>query len=238
LIDVITGLLGGLAGMLSSIGFLVLLLFFTVTDAAAFAASLAGVSPAGRRLAEAFELFARGSRRYLAVATIFGAVVALLDVIALTILDIRYAWLWGLLAFITNYIPNVGFIIGLLPPTIIALLDHDAKTALLVVVIYCVLNVILQSVIQPRVVGNTVGLSGTLSFLSLLVWATILGGVGALLAVPASLFVKALFIDVEPDRQWVNPLLGSPPRTVPPEPAEDVTVPPEPAEDVTSDSTA
>ena len=138
LIDVITGLLGGLAGMLSSIGFLVLLLFFTVTDAAAFAASLAGVSPAGRRLAEAFELFARGSRQYLAVATIFGAGVALLDVIALTILDIRYAWLWGLLAFITNYIPNVGFIIGLLPPTIIALLDHDAKTALLVVVIYCV----------------------------------------------------------------------------------------------------
>ena len=217
LIGVVTALLGGVAGILGSIAFLVLLLFFTVTDAATFAANLAKVSPAGRRLAEAFQLFARGSRQYLAVATIFGAGVALCDVVALTFLDIRYAWLWGLLAFVTNYIPNVGFLIGLLPPTIVALLDHDVETAIAVVVIYTVLNVILQSVIQPRVVGTTVGLSGTLSFLSLLIWTTILGGVGALLAVPASLFVKALFIDVDPERRWLTPLLSS---SAEPDPAQ------------------
>ena len=135
--------------------------------------------------------------------------VAVLDVVALMILDIRYAWLWGLLAFVTNYIPNVGFLIGLLPPTVLALLDQDAATAVAVAVIYCVINVILQSVIQPRVVGNTVGLSGTLSFLSLILWSSILGGVGALLAVPASLFIKALFVDVDPERGWVNSLLSN-----------------------------
>jgi AI-2 transport protein TqsA len=209
LIDLASELLGGVAGILGSVSFLVLLLFFTVTDAGTFATNLARVSPAGRRLADAFQLFAHGSRRYLAVATIFGLVVAILDTIALGILDIRYAWLWGLLAFVTNYIPNVGFIIGLLPPTILALLDHDVATALIVVVVYCVINVVLQSVIQPRVVGNTVGLSGTLSFLSLIVWTSILGGVGALLAVPASLFVKALFVDVDAEHQWVNPLLSN-----------------------------
>ncbi len=217
LIDIVAGLLGGVAGILSSILFLVLLLFFTVTDAGMFASNLARVSPAGQRLGEALQLFATGSRRYLAVATIFGAVVALLDVIALSILDIRYAWLWGLLAFITNYIPNVGFIIGLIPPTLVALLDHGAETALAVVVIYCVLNIVLQSVIQPRVVGTTVGLSATLSFLSLIVWSTILGGVGAFLAVPASLFVKALFVDVDPERRWVTPLLSSSAETGPPD---------------------
>ncbi len=215
LIGVVAALFGGVAGILGSIAFLVLLLFFTVTDAATFAANLARVSPAGRRLAEAFQLFARGSRQYLAVATIFGAGVALCDVVALAILDIRYAWLWGLLAFVTNYIPNVGFLIGLLPPTIIALLDHDVETAIAVVVIYTVLNIVLQSVIQPRVVGTTVGLSGTLSFLSLLIWTTILGGVGALLAVPASLFVKAVFIDVDPERRWLTPLLSSASATEP-----------------------
>ena len=209
LIELATQLLGGVAGILGSVSFLVLLLFFTVTDAARFTTNLFRVSPAGQRLAAAFGLFAHGSRRYLAVATVFGAVVALLDVVALTILDIRYAWLWGLLAFVTNYIPNVGFLIGLLPPTVLALLDQDVGTAVAVVVIYCVINLILQSVIQPRVVGNTVGLSGTLSFLSLIVWSSILGGVGALLAVPASLFVKALFVDVDPERGWVNPLLSN-----------------------------
>lgn len=209
LVGVVAGLLGGLAGILGSITFLVLLLFFTVTDAGAFAGNLARISPAGRRLADALVLFARGSRQYLAVATVFGAGVALCDVIALTVLDIRYAWLWGLLAFITNYIPNVGFLVGLLPPTLLALLDHDPGTALAVVIIYCGLNIVLQSVIQPRVVGTTVGLSGTLSFLSLLVWSSILGGVGALLAIPATLFVKALFVDVDPASRWLTPLLSS-----------------------------
>ena len=121
IVGLVADLLGGVAGILGSITFLILLLFFTVTDAATFATNVARISPAGRRLGQTFQLFATGSRRYLAVATIFGAGVALLDVVALYILDIRYAWLWGLLAFITNYIPNVGFIIGLVPPTIVAL---------------------------------------------------------------------------------------------------------------------
>jgi AI-2 transport protein TqsA len=218
LIDFTVGLLGGLAGVLSSVSFLVLLLFFTVSDAGKFASRLAEISPAGQRLATAFQLFAHGSRRYLGVSTVFGAVVALLDFIALVILDIRYAWLWALLAFVTNFIPNVGFIIGLVPPTILALLDHGAGTAIAIIVIYCVLNIVLQSVIQPRVVGIVVGLTGTLSFVSLVVWTSILGAVGALLAVPATLLVKALFVDVDPDRHWFEPLLSNSPATDEPVP--------------------
>ena len=113
------------------------------------------------------------------------------------------------MAFITNYIPNIGFIIGLVPPTIIALLDQDVVTAIIVVVVYCVLNFVIQTIIQPRVVGVTVGLSATLSFLSLIVWATILGASGAFLAIPLSLLVKALLVDVDPEQTWVSPLLSS-----------------------------
>lgn len=209
LVGIAGDLIGGLAGVLSNIFFLIVLLFFTVADAGDFASKLERISPRGQRLAEAFRQFAHGSRQYLAVATIFGAIVASLDVIALWILDIRYAWLWGLLAFITNYIPNIGFIIGLVPPTIIALLDHDVVTAIIVVIVYCVLNFVIQTIIQPRVVGVTVGLSATLSFLSLIIWATILGASGAFLAIPLSLFVKALLVDVDPEHEWVAPLLSS-----------------------------
>jgi AI-2 transport protein TqsA len=209
LVGIAGDLIGGLAGVLSNIFFLIVLLFFTVADAGDFASKLERISPRGQRLAEAFRQFAHGSRQYLAVATIFGAIVASLDVIALWILDIRYAWLWGLLAFITNYIPNIGFIIGLVPPTIIALLDHDVVTAIIVVIVYCVLNFVIQTIIQPRVVGVTVGLSATLSFLSLIIWATILGASGAFLAIPLSLFVKYLFVDVDPEHDWVGPLLSS-----------------------------
>jgi AI-2 transport protein TqsA len=201
--------LGGIAGVFSNILFLIVLLFFTVADAGDFANKLERISPRGERLVRAFRQFARGTRQYLAVATIFGAGVAFCDVIALWILDIRYAWLWGLLAFITNYIPNVGFIIGLIPPTIIALLDQDVVTAIIVVVVYSVLNFVIQTIIQPRVVGGTVGLSATLSFLSLIIWATILGATGAFLAIPMSLFVKSLFVDVDPEHDWLSPLLSS-----------------------------
>jgi AI-2 transport protein TqsA len=209
LVSIAGSLIGGLAGVLSNIFFLIVLLFFTVADAGAFAAKLARVSVRGERLANAFRQFAHGSRQYLAVATIFGAIVALCDVIALWILDIPYAWLWGLLAFITNYIPNIGFIIGLLPPTVIALLDQDVATAIIVVVVYCVLNFVIQTIIQPRVVGVTVGLSATLSFLSLIIWATILGAIGAFLAIPMSLLVKSIFVDVDPDNNWMASLLSS-----------------------------
>jgi predicted PurR-regulated permease PerM len=163
----------------------------------------------GERLADSFDRFAVGSRQYLVVATIFGAIVAFCDVIALVILDIRFAWLWGLLAFITNYIPNIGFLIGLVPPTIIALLEKDVLTAVIVVIVYSVLNFVIQTIIQPRVVGVTVGLSATLSFLSLIVWATILGASGAFLAIPMSLLVKAVLIDSDPDHRWLGTLLSS-----------------------------
>jgi AI-2 transport protein TqsA len=209
LVDVATSLLGGLAGVLSSIFFIIVLLFFTVVDAGDFASKLQHVSIRERALADTFQRFARGTRQYLAVATVFGAIVATCDVIALWILDIRYAWLWGLLAFITNFIPNIGFVIGLVPPTIIALLDKDVATAIIVVVVYCVLNFVIQTIIQPRVVGVTVGLSATLSFLSLIVWTTILGAAGAFLAIPLSLFVKSLLVDVDPEHDWLAPLLSS-----------------------------
>jgi AI-2 transport protein TqsA len=209
LVGVASGLLGGLAGVLSDVFFLIVLLFFTVVDAGDFASKLARAPVHGRRLAQVFDRFARGSRQYLAVATVFGAIVAFCDLIALWILDIQYAWLWALLAFITNYIPNIGFVIGLVPPTIIALLDKDVVTAIIVVVVYCVLNFVIQTIIQPRVIGVTVGLSATLSFLSLIVWATILGASGAFLAIPLSLLVKALLVDVDPEQIWVSPLLSS-----------------------------
>ena len=209
LVGVASSLLGGLAGVLSDIFFLIVLLFFTVVDAGDFASKLKRVPVHGQRLANVFDRFAVGSRQYLAVATVFGAIVAICDFIALWILDIRYAWLWALLAFITNYIPNIGFIIGLVPPTIIALLDKDVATAIIVVVVYCVVNFVIQTIIQPRVVGVTVGLSATLSFLSLIVWATILGASGAFLAVPLSLLVKALLVDEDPEQVWVSPLLSS-----------------------------
>ena len=76
---------------------------------------------------------------------------------------------------------------------------------------YCVVNFIIQSVLQPKFVGDAVGLTTTVSFLSLIVWAFILGPIGAILAIPASLLVKALLVDMDPAAQWLELFLGDKP---------------------------
>jgi hypothetical protein len=80
-----------------------------------------------------------------------------------------------------------------------------------VIVVYCVLNFIIQSVLQPKFVGDAVGLTTTVSFLSLIVWAYILGPIGAILAIPASLLVKALLVDMDKEAQWLGLFLGDKP---------------------------
>ena len=87
---------------------------------------------------------------------------------------------------------------------------------LAVIVMYSVVNVIIQSVIQPRVVGQAVGLSTTLTFVSLVFWAWVLGPLGALLAVPMSLFFRAVLVEMDPEASWVTPLVSGRPeeRTV------------------------
>jgi AI-2 transport protein TqsA len=198
----------GLVSVLSDLFFIVTLLLFLAVDGVGFPVHLEKMDGAHRRFADSMAAFAVGTRRYLVVSTVFGLIVALLDVGLLYLLGIPLPWLWGLLAFITNYIPNVGFVIGLIPPVLLGLLEDGWSGALAVLVGYCVLNVIIQSVIQPRFVGQAVGLSTSLTFLSLVFWAWVFGPLGALLAIPFSLFAKALFIDADPRSRWLVPLLS------------------------------
>jgi predicted PurR-regulated permease PerM len=161
--------------------------------------------------------FSTGVRRYWVVATLFGLIVAALDVAALAIIGVPLIWVWGVLAFVTNYIPNIGFVVGLVPPALLALLDGGWQPAIVVVVVYCVLNFVIQVLIQPKVTGETVGVTGTMSFLSLLFWVVILGPLGALLALPATLLLKALLVDADPKARWLNTLIASSPDTALPD---------------------
>jgi hypothetical protein len=86
-------------------------------------------------------------------------------------------------------------------------------TALWVVVGYCALNVVIQIIIQPRVSGGAVGITATVAVLSLLLWAVVLGPLGAILAIPATLLLKTLFIDIDPRTRWVNTLIAANPNT-------------------------
>ncbi|MEV0288012.1 MULTISPECIES: AI-2E family transporter [unclassified Kribbella] len=223
--DVLQGWLSGLLGVVSSLGLVVVVLFFMCIDAAPFANRLGEAAGTRPDIAGALAGFARNTTRYLIVSTVFGLIVAVFDVGILYLLDIPLPWLWGLLAFITNYIPNVGFFIGVVPPALLGLLDQGWATLVWVIVAYSIINFIIQSIIQPKIVGDAVGLSTTLTFLSLIVWAWILGPVGAVLAIPLSLLVKALLLDADPSTRWLSGLISGdqlPEHAPVAEPAEEV----------------
>lgn len=200
--------LSQLLSLTTGLLFVVTLLLFMGLDAAHFPDKLHAAAEKRGAVVAAMESFAVGTRRYLVVSTVFGLIVAILDTIFLAFTPIPVPLLWGLLAFITNYIPNVGFVVGLVPPAILGLLEGGPGLMLLVIVVYSVLNFLIQSVVQPKFVGDAVGLSGTITLLSLVFWAWALGPIGALLAVPLTLLAKALLVDVDHESQWLRPLMA------------------------------
>jgi AI-2 transport protein TqsA len=207
----LVSLAGRLASSLSSLTFIAILLFFMAMDMVAFDERL-GISKRIRPdIGAAFEHFVSGTRTYLIVATIFGAIVAVIDTGALAIMGIPLPFVWGLVAFVTNYIPNIGFIIGLVPPALLALVTGGVSKMIAVIVVYCVVNFIIQSVLQPKFVGDAVGLTTTMSFLSLIIWTFVLGPLGAILAIPVSLLVKAILVDSDPDAKWLQLFFGDEP---------------------------
>ena len=211
LVAVLTSFMESIASLLSWFLLVVTLLLFMAFDAA----HTRGLADGARRhrpeLVAAMASWAGGTRTYLGVSAVFGLIVAVIDSTMLWALGIPGALVWGALAFVTNFIPNIGFVIGLVPPAIVALLEGGPELALLVVVLYSVVNLVIQSVIQPRVVGGAVGLSTTLTFLSLVFWTWVLGPIGSLLAVPLSLLLKALLVDADPDAAWRGPLISGQP---------------------------
>lgn len=220
LLTLASNIFGAVLGVASNLFFIVTVVLFMGFDAPATQQVLGRVRASRPDLVDALSSFARGTRTYMAVSAGFGLIVAVIDGIALHLMGVPGAFVWAVLSFVTNFIPNIGFVIGVVPPALIGLLEGGPRLMIGVLVVYSLINFVIQSIIQPRYVGDAVGLTPTLTMLSLVFWAWALGPLGALLAVPMSLLVRALLIEADPDARWAMPLvsghLDSPP--TPPRP--------------------
>lgn len=153
--------------------------------------------------------FVRNTRRFLAATGVFAVIVGVLDTIFLLIIDVPFAPLWGLLAAACNFIPYVGFVIGLVPPALLVLLDGDWQLMIVVIIVYTVLNSLITTILPAKIVGDLVGMSMTITMMSVVFWSWILGPIGAVLAVPLSLMTKAILVDADPKARWLAGFLNS-----------------------------
>lgn len=208
LLDFAAGLLGGVTGIVFGLVVILTLVMLMAMDGAYLPALLDQMRPRRPDLVGAFAGFATSVRRYMIAATGLGVLQSTLNWIALAVLQVPAAFLWALLSFICSFIPNVGYFIAIIPPAVFGFLAGGWPTGIAVIVVYGIINVIVQSIVQPLLVANVVALNQTLTFVSVLFWAVILGPVGALLAVPLTLLVRTILIDADPRARLWRPLTG------------------------------
>jgi predicted PurR-regulated permease PerM len=204
----ISGVLGSVVSITGALVIILTMMILMAADAAYARTILHQLGTRNADLVSAFTDYASNVRRYMVVTTVLGVVQGTLNAIALYILHVPAALLWGLLAFLCSFIPNIGYFFALIPPLVFGFLVGGWPTVIAVIVVYGIINAVVQSIIQPRVVGHAVSLSQTITFFSVLFWAVVIGPIGAILAIPLTLLGKTILIDSNPDAFWWRPALG------------------------------
>ncbi len=144
---------------------------------------------------------------YLGIKAAISAVTGLLIYIWLTILGVDYAVLWGLIAFLLNFVPTVGSFIAAVPAVLLALVQLGFASAGLTLLGFVVVNFVMGSAVEPRWMGKGLNLSPLVVFVSLVLWGWVLGPVGMLLSIPLTIMVKIALATNE-DTRWISIMLG------------------------------
>jgi AI-2 transport protein TqsA len=206
--------LRGLGGVLSN-GFLILLtVIFILSEAASFPRKLRAVLRDPDRDLPHFARFAVNVNRYIAIKTTISVATGLLVWLSLALIGVDFPVLWGLIAFLFNYIPNIGSIIAAVPAVLLALIQLGPGPAVLVAGIYVLVNLVMGNAVEPRYMGKGLGLSPLVVFLSLVFWGWMLGPVGMLLSVPLTMTAK-IALEANPSSRWLALLLGPADATAP-----------------------
>jgi len=210
----VMGLVGqvfnSLASVLSHFVLVVITTIFILFEATQFPQKLRLALGGRDGNSETFSRIILEVQRYLVLKTLISIPTGLLIGVWVAVLGLDFPVLWGLLAFLFNYVPNLGSIIAAIPAVLLALVQLGPSTAALVGIGYLVVNMALGNFVEPYLMGRKFGLSTLVVFLSLVFWGWVWGPFGMLLSVPLTMVVKILLENSE-DYQWVAVLLGPTP---------------------------
>jgi len=127
--------------------------------------------------------------------------------VLLFLLGVDFPLLWGILTFFLSFVPYIGLVLAVTPAVVLALAEFGVTRAVFVIVGVIVINVLAENVLSPVMMVRGLNISPTIVFLSFLFWAWLLGGPGAFLALPITLFV-AVMLDTFPETRWLATLTG------------------------------
>lgn len=208
LINMLGGVLKNLAAVLSNLFLIILTMIFMLLEAATLPLKMQAAVRRGGIDIENFGQIVGQVQRYLGIKTATSLATGLLVGFWTSVIGLEFAVVWGLLAFLLNYIPSIGSIVAAVPAVLLGLVQGGIGYALLVAAGYVVVNVAIGNFIEPYLLGLTLGLSTLVVFLSLVFWGWMWGSIGMLLSVPLTMILKILFENTD-DLQWVAAMLDN-----------------------------
>lgn len=223
--DLLGTILRGLAAVLSNVFLVLLTLIFILFEATSLPRKLR-LAFGGQANVERLARITHQVQRYLVIKTLISLGTGLLVALWAWLMGLDFPLLWGLLAFILNYIPNIGSILAAVPAVVLAMIQLGPGTATVIALGYLVINVAMSNFLEPTLMGQQLGLSTLMVFVSLVFWGWVWGPVGMLLAVPLTVIVKIMLEHTE-DFRWLAVLLGpAPPDPVAAAPVKTPVSPP------------
>ena len=193
-------------GLFRNMFLVFLIVLFILIEASGFSSKLQAAFPNPEKTLGHFKAMTASVNQYMGVKAIFSLATGILVWLILTLIGVDFAPTWGLLAFLLNFIPNIGSIIAAVPAILLALIQLGWPCALLTMLGYLVVNITIGNFLEPRIMGRSLGLSTLVVFLSLLFWGWVLGPIGMVLSVPLTMIVK-IALAANEDTRWVAVLL-------------------------------
>ena len=200
--------LSSLGNVMTNAFMILLTVVFILAEEVGFGDKIRHASPSTMDASDAITRFTRSVNQYMAIKTGLSLLTGLTAMFWLMFLGVDYPVLWGLLAFMLNFVPTLGSILAAIPAVLLALVQLGASDALLTAAGYVVINTVIGNGLEPRMMGKGLDLSTLVVFLSLVFWGWVLGPVGMLLSVPLTMTVKIALENFEGTR-WVGVMLGS-----------------------------
>ncbi len=201
------GMFASMSSVFSNIVLILFTMIFILLEASSFPARFRLVRENPHASFTKFTKFVNDMKRYMVIKTVINLIAGILTALWLYALGVDFPILWGFLAFLLHYIPNVGSIVAAVPAVLLALVQIGGGSAVLTAAGYLVIGMVLGNIVEPRIMGRKFDMSPLVVFLSLILWGNLLGLVGALLCVPLTMTLK-LACEASDETRWISVLLG------------------------------
>lgn len=208
IMKLVTGTMNGLAGIMKNVFFILLMFFFLILEASGIPAKILAMRKHRQGSLESYTAITGMVNRYLAVKTVTSLVTGIMIYLCLLFQGVDFPILWGVLAFILNFVPTIGSLIAAVPVTLLSLVQLGPSQGVVTAFIFLIVNILVGAIAEPKIMGRRVGLSTIVVLLSLIFWGWVLGPVGMLLSVPLTMAVKIALYEYESTR-WISIMLAS-----------------------------